>query len=142
MQLCFKNNIIEQNFVNVYNVQTGRVDPEMSRANAKTRVKKNRRIESLKVVQSITISSLARSALNYFERFDFKKSSRLDLGVESNQRGDIITWFDDQSNNVYNLFFDNYNDIINKDNLNAIEQTLRMQDESVIIKKFNLHYFL
>ncbi len=62
MQLCFKNNIIEQNFVNVYN--------------------------------------------------------------------------------VYNLFFDNYNDIINKDNLNAIEQTLRMQDESVIIKNFNLHYFL
>ncbi len=43
--------------------------------------------------------------------------------------------------NVYNLSLNNYNDIINKDNLNAIEQTLRMQDENVIIKDFNLHYF-
>ncbi len=43
--------------------------------------------------------------------------------------------------NVYNLSLNNYNNIINKDNLNAIEQTLRMQDESVIIKDFNLHYF-
>jgi len=44
--------------------------------------------------------------------------------------------------NVYNLFLDNYNNIINKDSLNAIEQILRMQSESVIIKDFNLHYFL
>ncbi len=44
--------------------------------------------------------------------------------------------------NVYNLFLDNYNNIINKYNLNAIEQILRMQSESVIIKDFNLHYFL
>jgi hypothetical protein len=44
--------------------------------------------------------------------------------------------------NVYNLFLDNYNNIINKYSLNAIEQILRMQSESVIIKDFNLHYFL
>ncbi len=44
--------------------------------------------------------------------------------------------------NVYNLFLDNYNHIINKDSLNAIEQVLRMQSESVIIRDFNLHYFL
>jgi len=44
--------------------------------------------------------------------------------------------------NVYNLFLDNYNNIINKDSLNAIEQILRMQSESVTIKDFNLHYFL
>jgi len=44
--------------------------------------------------------------------------------------------------NVYNLFLDNYNYIINKDSLNAIEQVLRMQSESVIIRDFNLHYFL
>ncbi len=28
--------------------------------------------------------------------------------------------------NVYNLFFDNYNDIINKNSFDAIEQTLRI----------------
>jgi len=44
--------------------------------------------------------------------------------------------------NVYNLFFNNYNNIINKDNLNAIEQTLRIQDENIIIRNFNLYYFL
>ena len=44
--------------------------------------------------------------------------------------------------NVYNLSFDNYNNIINKDSFDAIEQTLRMQSESVIIKDFNLYYFL
>jgi len=44
--------------------------------------------------------------------------------------------------NVYNLFLDNYNNIINKYSLNAIEQILRMQSESVTIKDFNLHYFL
>ena len=59
--------------------------------------KKNRKIESLKVVQSITISSLARFALNYFERFDFKKSLQPNLDVGSGQRSGIITWPDDQS---------------------------------------------
>ncbi len=44
--------------------------------------------------------------------------------------------------NVYNLFLDNYNNIINKDSLDAIEQVLRMQSESIIIRDFNLHYFL
>ena len=44
--------------------------------------------------------------------------------------------------NVYNLSFDNYNNIINKDDFNAIKQTLRMQSENVIIRNFNLHYFL
>jgi len=44
--------------------------------------------------------------------------------------------------NVYNLFFSSYNDIINKDSLDAIEQTLCMQNENVTIKDFNLHYFL
>jgi hypothetical protein len=44
--------------------------------------------------------------------------------------------------NVYNLFFDNYNNIINKDSLNAMKQTLRIQNKNVIIKNFNLHYFL
>jgi hypothetical protein len=62
MQLCFKNNIIEQNFINIYN--------------------------------------------------------------------------------IYNLSLDSYNNIINKNNLNAIKQALRMQNKSVIIKDFNLHYFL
>jgi hypothetical protein len=62
MQLCFKNNIIEQNFINVYK--------------------------------------------------------------------------------VYNLSLNNYNNIINKNNLNEIKQTLRIQDKSIIIKDFNLHYFL
>ncbi len=44
--------------------------------------------------------------------------------------------------NVYNLSFDNYNNIINKDSLNIIEQALRIQSESIKIKNFNLHYFL
>ncbi len=44
--------------------------------------------------------------------------------------------------NVYNLSLDNYNNIINKDNLDAIKQALRMQNKSIIIKNFNLHYFL
>jgi hypothetical protein len=45
--------------------------------------------------------------------------------------------------NVYNLFFNNYNNVINRDNLNnIIEQTLRMQSKSIIIKNFNLYYFL
>ncbi len=44
--------------------------------------------------------------------------------------------------NVYNLFFNSYNDIINKDSFDAIEQTLCMQNENVTIKDFNLHYFL
>jgi len=44
--------------------------------------------------------------------------------------------------NVYSLFFDNYNNIINKDSLNAMKQTLRIQNKNVIIKNFNLHYFL
>jgi len=44
---------------------------------------------------------------------------------------------------VYNLFFNNYNNVINRDNLNnIIEQTLRMQSKSIIIKNFNLYYFL
>ena len=44
--------------------------------------------------------------------------------------------------NVYNLFLNNYNNIINRDNFDAIEQTLRTQSEIIIIKDFNLHYFL
>ncbi len=44
--------------------------------------------------------------------------------------------------NVYNLSLDNYNNIINKNNFDAIEQTLGMQNENVIIRNFNLHYFL
>jgi len=44
--------------------------------------------------------------------------------------------------NVYNLFLNNYNNIINRDNFDAIEQTLRIQSEIIIIKDFNLHYFL
>ncbi len=44
----------------------------MSRANAKTRVKKK---SKNRIAQS--------SLVNYFERFDSKKSLRLDLGVES-----------------------------------------------------------
>ncbi len=64
--------------------------------------KKFRRIESLKVVQSIIISSLARFALNYFERFDSKKSSRPNLGAKLDQRGDIIIRPDDQSINKIN----------------------------------------
>ncbi len=44
--------------------------------------------------------------------------------------------------NVYNLFLNNYNNIINKDSLDVIEQALRIQNENVIIKNFNLHYFL
>ncbi len=44
--------------------------------------------------------------------------------------------------NVYNLSFNNYNDIINKDRLNAIEQVLRIQNENATIKNFNLHHFL
>ncbi len=43
---------------------------------------------------------------------------------------------------VYNLSLNNYNNIINKDNLNVIEQVLRMQDKNVIIKDFNLYYLL
>ncbi len=42
---------------------------------------------------------------------------------------------------VYNLSLNNYNNIINKDNLDAIKQALRMQNENVTIKKINLHYF-
>ncbi len=44
--------------------------------------------------------------------------------------------------NVYNLFFNSYNNIINKDNLNAIEQVLCIQSKSIIIKDFNSYYFL
>jgi transposase-like protein len=44
--------------------------------------------------------------------------------------------------NVYNLSLNNYNNIINKNNLNAIKQILRMQNKSIIIRNFNLHYFL
>jgi len=42
--------------------------------------------------------------------------------------------------NVYNLFLNNYNKIIDKSNLLTIKLILRMQDKSVIIKK-KLHYF-
>jgi hypothetical protein len=44
--------------------------------------------------------------------------------------------------NVYNLFLNNYNNIINKDSFDAIEQTLRIQNKNIIIRNFNLHYFL
>ena len=43
---------------------------------------------------------------------------------------------------VYNLFFDNYNNIINRDNLNTIQRTLKMQKKNIIINNFNLYYFL
>ncbi len=57
-------------------------------------------------------------------------------------KSDIIKQNFINVHNIYNLFFDNYNDIINRDSLNAIKQKLRMQNKNVIIKKFNLHYFL
>jgi len=40
------------------------------------------------------------------------------------------------------LSLNNYNKIIDKNNLLAIKLTLRMQDKSIIVKKINLHYFL
>jgi len=39
------------------------------------------------------------------------------------------------------LFSNNYNKIIDKNNLLIIKLTLRMQNKSVIIRNFNLHYF-
>ncbi len=43
---------------------------------------------------------------------------------------------------VYNLFFNNYNNVINRDNLNTIQRTLKMQKKNIIINNFNLYYFL
>jgi len=39
------------------------------------------------------------------------------------------------------LFFNNYNNIINKDNYNTIKRTLDIQ-KNIIINNFNLYYFL
>ncbi len=44
--------------------------------------------------------------------------------------------------NVYNSLLNNYNKIINKNNFLAIKLTLRIQDESIIVKKFNFNFFL
>ncbi len=43
---------------------------------------------------------------------------------------------------VYNLIFNSYNNIINRDNLNTIKRALDIQEKSVIIDNFNLYYFL
>ena len=43
---------------------------------------------------------------------------------------------------IYNFSSINYNEILKKENLFALKQTLRMQDENVIINNFNLHYFV
>jgi hypothetical protein len=44
--------------------------------------------------------------------------------------------------NVYNLFLNNYNKIIDKSNLLTIKLILRMQDKSVIIKKKFALFFI
>ena len=43
---------------------------------------------------------------------------------------------------VYNPSSINYNEISKKENFFALKQTLRMQNENVIINNFNLHYFV
>ncbi len=43
---------------------------------------------------------------------------------------------------VYNLFFNNYNNIVNRDNFNAIQKMLEIQKKNVIISNFNLYYSL
>ena len=42
--------------------------------------------------------------------------------------------------NIYNLSSTNYNKILKKENFFTLKQTLRMQNENVIINNFNLHH--
>ena len=44
--------------------------------------------------------------------------------------------------NVYNFPSINHNKILKKENFFALKQTLRIQNENVIINDFNLHYFV
>ena len=43
---------------------------------------------------------------------------------------------------VYNSSSVSYNEILKKENLFALKQTLRMQNKNVIINDFNLHHFV
>jgi hypothetical protein len=43
--------------------------------------------------------------------------------------------------NVYNLFSNNYNKIIDKSNLLTIKLTLRIQDKSIIVRIY-IYFFL
>ena len=43
---------------------------------------------------------------------------------------------------VYNFSSINHNDVSKKKSFFALKQTLRMQDENVIINDFNLHHFV
>ena len=43
---------------------------------------------------------------------------------------------------IYNLSSINHNKILKKESFFALKQTLRMQNENVIINNFNLHHFI
>ena len=43
---------------------------------------------------------------------------------------------------VYNFSSINYNKILKKENFLTLKQTLRMQNEIVIVNNFNLHHFI
>ena len=43
---------------------------------------------------------------------------------------------------IYNFLSTNHNEILKKENFLALKQTLRMQNESIIINNFNLHHFI
>ena len=42
---------------------------------------------------------------------------------------------------VYNFSLINYNEVLSKEHLFILKQTLRMSNENVIVNNFNLHYF-
>ena len=43
---------------------------------------------------------------------------------------------------IYNFSLINLNEILKKENFFSLKQTLRMQNENIIINDFNLHHFV
>ena len=41
---------------------------------------------------------------------------------------------------IYNSLFTNHNEVNDKESFSQVAQTMRMRDENIVIKDFNLHH--